>query len=1117
MTEIPTSLTGLEITDDIAARQYLHEKFDVNVCIEAGAGTGKTTTIIDRVVTAFERGIASPEGLVLMTFTEAAAAELERRVRELLLRRIRTSEDGHVVERLRYALEHLPEARIGTIHSVAENILHTYAREAGLPGSFSIIPPLEYSRYVQSAFEMWVETVQSDPQGREFLILADAFGLTRIRTQELLTELLDAYDVVTPGTRIPSVQGVQDALREGADHIAALAREALSTFGTPPEGHPSARVLSAIADELEIYDATDPRGAAAYLRGWLTLPVGGSDLGNQKEWIAGSGDPAAFREGKRALGLIREAVLECIADCGNELVAQLMNALAYHVKECALSRQEEGTATFHDLLVWTRDLLRTQREVREELHTACRMIIIDEFQDTDPIQVDIVLLLAGAGESLENDVLPPGRLTIVGDPKQSIYRFRDADIRMFTRVRDRILSGGGTLCTLTANFRSHKALLDVVNEHFSLAMKEDMGGITYRPLLATRDAPDAPHCSARFIGDAFAGNVADRVEAEAEEIVRVIRELQAVDATFQLGECCIIVDTRTHLYPLQKLLDDNGIPSLTASGALVLRTSDLRDILQVLRAVAEPGNVRAVVGTLKNHVFACSDAELLAWHAQQGTWEYRHLPHELHTDDAVGHALQMLCILHSRCAGLSVDAQIEVILQTCMLASDAALHRNALDRKRRYAWLVRMAREFSRERTVATLAGFVDLLEEIVRKSSRDALPLVTGPDVDAVRIMTVHEAKGLEFPTVILAGMQDPHKARTPAVRVLVDRTEGRYAVGVSSGLSGTDRNAKLWFTTEKFNELDASMRRADEEEAVRLLYVAMTRPRDRLVVSMFRTSQPERRLDLTLTVASSTETVSGNGNEEAAVQAEDVEVEAPLTNAKQDDHMHLLSELKRAFEHSTYQLSRALSRPTSQAITTLIHAGDTFHERASNSVPVTGRGRGFGTFVHGCIRAVDLSAPESIPGVISRKLVFEPEYQSEEQIVRNMIEWTSRQYGSRPHVQRWHEVPVVGVVRDVHLHGVIDMVLEEDGEYVVVDFKTDIPGPDRSLREMSYRLQLGLYAVLLEEATGRTVRRGEIAYLADGNVVPLSRDELKSVTTERSLELNSLSLRLDGERTGN
>ncbi len=1116
MTEKPVSSIH-EVTDDAEARQYLHEAFDVNVCIEAGAGTGKTTTIIDRVVTAFERGIIEPSELVLMTFTEAAAAELERRVRELLLKRIRSLEQGPAEVRLRSALEHLPEARIGTIHSVAEGILQQHAHEAGLPGMCSIIPPLEYRRQVRSAFESWMEMLQSDPEGRAFLVLSDAFGITRSRSLEVLTELLDAYDAVPHGTRIPSTREAEAALVAGAADVAAQVREALACFGTPPAGHASERMLSAIAAEQVLHDISQGRDAAAYLAWWIALPVGGPALGSQKDWSAGGGDPTAFREGKRALGLIRDAAVEHLATSGTALLASLVGSLAYHVRACAADRKAEGLATFHDLLVWTRDLLQSRRDVLDGLRSSCRMIIIDEFQDTDPIQVDIVLLLAGVDDPTGEASLPPGRLTIVGDPKQSIYRFRDADLRMFARVRNLILASGGTLCTLSANFRSHEGLLRVVNEHFARAMGDREGDVTYRPLQASRTSHEGAHPPPQFIGDVLSGNVSDRVGAEARGIAVILRELMREDPGFRLGDCCIIVRTRTHLYPLQKHLEDSGIPSLVASGSLVLLTGDLRDMMQLLRAVAEPGNVPAVVGTLKSRVFACADTELLAWHARHGSWEYRNLLHDTGSDDHVGHSLGMLQRLHERCGVLDVDAQIEVVLASCMLRSDAALHRNALERTRRYAWLVRMARAYVRDRPGATLAGFVDLLEEMVRRSSRDALPLVTGPEADAVRIMTVHEAKGLEFPTVILAGMQDPQKSRTPPVRVLIDRTAGRFAVALSSGLPGADRNHRLWFRTAGFDDLDAHAVSADADEDVRLLYVAMTRPRERLVVSMFRTAQPEERQDLTLTVARSTAMPPGDGDGDVLMTTGEEGSGEGQDEIVPDVERHHLMDLQHGFEEASVKLHNALARPASYPITAVIHDGALETEHGSSTGKAGAMGPGFGTFVHACIRQSDLTKPAALSRAVGIMLARDPSYRVAEQSILGMVEWAAKQYGADPSIRLWHEVPVSGVVGELHLHGVIDMVYEQDGKYVVVDFKTDFPSPERMLRQSSYVKQLALYAALLEQATGRIVLHGELAYLADHTVVALSRDELVSLAGENAEVPVERAGRMNGSQQGN
>ncbi len=581
------------------------------------------------------------------------------------------------------------------------------------------------------------------------------------------------------------------------------------------------------------------------------LPTLTSRLGQAQHW---SGMKPQVVDALAEANAAREATITGVRVPAMEA---LVNAIMRFSRDAIDARIQAGHVEFQDLLVLARDLLRRNSHVRAALHDRYRVLMLDEFQDTDPLQIEIATLIAtddpepGTRDFAELSI-PAGRLFVVGDPKQSIYRFRRADIALYHRVRE---SFGTDVEQLNHNFRSRPEILTFVNavfaELFSVSDDAALLQTTYAPLESHRPAHSAP--AVHVIGDASDadGGVTAVRALEAHEISATISAIRS-DA-WQVGDerhmdsdpgatrparyadIAILIPTRTSLDVLLGALDDAGIPARVESTSPAYRSEEVRTLLVLLEAIDDPTNGIAVVGALRSPSFGCSDADLVAWHDAGRSFNPLALAS---TDDVavsspVFDGLTRIADLHEQRTWLPLATLVEAVIRECRLfeLELMSLDRRARDAWRRFRLIVDLARSFDAG-TPTRLRGFVQFLRQQLDEDAKITEHIVAESDDDAVRILTVHHAKGLEFPIVLLCGLNVGTKNQPP--RVLFDDHSNADArtVEIRIGKNGDG------FETPRYATLKDLDDAAGRYESTRLLYVAATRARDHLVVSLHRDS---------------------------------------------------------------------------------------------------------------------------------------------------------------------------------------------------------------------------------------------------------------------------------------
>jgi ATP-dependent helicase/nuclease subunit A len=825
---------------DQPARQRVATDPHRTFFVEAGAGTGKTTTLVTRIVNLVALGHVTMDHLAAATFTESAASELRDRVREGLERAAAdTSRSQEERSRCRRAVGDIDQASISTIHSFAGQLLRMFPIEAGLPPGFATLDEVQQALLFDARFNTWFWRDALDEPLRAVVRRAIVLGFGKNHFRDLAAAVENKYHMLQPETHwdAPEPPSALAAARFAGNRLTQLQRCVPYALDGARDPLVQTVLSTASAGRQLLQASTDDEALSALQRvGWVR-----AYLDQPERWIPALDGRNAGWVVKDVLDQVNTRIRETLDAHRTATLVTLLGYLRDFVLAGAAQRRSDGVATFNDLLAWSRDLLRDYPGVRHAVQARYERILIDEFQDTDPLQAEIAFYLAA--DEREGRVLPldwrdaplvPGKLFVVGDPKQSIYRFRGADITIYDDLLERLKD---TRERLTHNFRSVQPVLDWVNHHFDHHMRSEPG---IQPEYASLAAEWGPHidaeCGVRRVGGLVDGSAADAADAEGQSFAMLARS--AVESGWMVSDrdstgarvlrpamyhdICILLPVRTHLRSLERALEHAGVPYRVDAGKLVLATQEVRDLLACLRAIEDPSEQVALVAALRSPAYACSDVDLLRWVEQGGQ-----LDHEHPGDGPAGpvrDALLNLADFHRRRLLLSPPALIEAFIADRLLIASAFGESRPREAWRRLRYVVSRARAFTSTGR-HTLRAFVDWIEGLQRAEVRDPESGSIETDEDAIHIQTIHGAKGLEYPIVLLGGLGSNGRGHHGGVELIVDQTTGRLAC----------RAAKGWQTPD-FADAQARENRMAQAESVRLLYVASTRARDHLVLSLFR-----------------------------------------------------------------------------------------------------------------------------------------------------------------------------------------------------------------------------------------------------------------------------------------
>ena len=1079
------------LPSDHAARQAIRERLDDNMVVEAGAGTGKTTSLIGRVLALVTTGCADMGQIAAITFTDAAAAELRERIRESL-EDAADCPDLQQEERTRCeaAVRDLDRASVQTLHSFAGSILNERPLEAGLPPGFQPRDEIQADIAFDEQWGEWLDFTLDDPQAQEALRPALEMGLHLGQMRQIASAFHKNYDLIEGASfDAPPMPCPTSPLLAVRDEL-----ERLSAFSKSDDDVLLAhvRVVLALASQVERADVSEAYRALAQ------SPKIRFGRGRQADWDT---DPDTGQNACAAIkALLKEIDNEMMDDLERAraaVLAPILDLLKEFVLEYAAKRKADGVADFHDLLVWARDLLRDNIEVRDYFRERYSHIFIDEVQDTDPIQAEIAMFLAeDAPDSVDPANRPhdwrkvrpaPGKLFVVGDPKQSIYRFRRADIEQVKQLHERV---GGRRENLTQNFRSLRPIIAWVNHVFGKWITEGDGQPGYIPLQAERSDGD-PHPPVQYIGEEREGIVGQVRDEEARAIANVIRtalrdgwEVRSEDdgeptlRAVTERDICILMRTRSGLSMLEFALDDAGIPYRIEGAAPVYETQEARDLLNCLSAIDDPTDDVSVVAALRSPAFACSDVDLLKFVEGHGQFDY--LAEGEFPRGRVSDSLRVLKEFHERRAWIAPSRLIEEFVRERNLMELAMSQRRPRERWRRYRFLIDQARAFASSGE-PSLRAFVAWAERQRTEGARMVESPIPESDEDAVRVMTMHAAKGLEFPVVILTGLNSAPSRHRNAV--LFDRSNQSVEVGV--GPKGSA------FRTPGYEALSDLEEKREAEEDARLLYVAATRARDHLVVSMYRPAKADN--SLAAQIAGYIEDTCGLWRQFTPDNLPHRTIPDSSHSLSVDDAADDDTPSSRArWQEQRKDAYARSARRQSVAVTTLAKESSKQEQEIPEEPWRRGRaGTSIGKAVHAVLQMVDLETRDGLDDIAKAQADAEGVPTRATEIARlATLALESDLVGRAIRSGHWwREVPVAAPLGPGIVEGFIDLLFQEEDGFVIVDYKTDALRSDDDIRKAMrrYELQGGGYALALNAATGVHVKEVSFLFLNPNRVEPI------------------------------
>jgi ATP-dependent helicase/nuclease subunit A len=1148
----------MTVSADGAARDRIQTSLDETLVVEAAAGTGKTTALVGRLINVLAAGRGTVETVAAATFTDKAAGDLKLRLRAGLEAARHESGPPERLRRLDDAIARLEEARIGTIHAFCADVVRERPVEARVDPAFRVIEDGDAHELYGRAFDGWMQTVLDDPPDgvrRALRRAADRDNPTD-RLRRAGWDLAGWRHLRAPWRR-PSfdrearIRALVDRLTTFVDHLGTCAR-ADDTLFVDTEAARRLRGDIALSERGEARDLDALE--AEFIRLGADRKFRAARRGSHRNYPG----PAARAEILREHAELVAALDDFARDADADLAALLHGELAAPLERYEALKAQRGLLDYTDLLVRARALLRDHSDVRAALQRRFTHLFVDEFQDTDPLQVEILLLLAADDPGVADwRAIRPvaGKLFVVGDPKQSIYRFRGADVGMYQAANAMLTGRGAVLLQLTTSFRAVPPLQRLVNRAFGPVMHKDerTNQSAYVPLSPYRPARDQQAIVALPVprpygrdGDvaksAVSHSTPDVVAAFIDWLLRtsgwtVTEADEPEPVPVEARHVCLLfrkfVDWGRDLtQAYTDALEARGIRHLLVGGKSFHGREEVHSLRVALSAVEWPDDRLSVFATLKGPFFAIGDEELLEWRHRFGP------PHPFRVPATTGvpehlapiaESLEVLRTLHRRRNTRPIDATIHALFQATRAHAGLVLRRRGEQALANAMRVADLARAYEATGGLS-FRGFIERLEREADGEAPEAPILEEGSD--GVRLMTVHRAKGLEFPVVVLA---DP-------ASTLAFQHASRY---VDTERSLCALRLEGWSPQDLLDHEPDELGR-ERAEGVRLAYVAATRARDLLVVPALgddpfngawpdaddswmavvqralypapdaRTAsipapgcpafgedgvvgRPPGESPGPRTVRPGLHTLGEREDERYGVVWWDPHTLtlgiAPVPGVPRGDLLadtdkETVADGRRVYDEwqAARQRTREDGRRPSIAVATAV--GVARHEvpdsgESAAAVELVDAGLGipkpggprFGTLVHLALAAIPLEAShEQIAAAAATqgRILGAPdaEVDAARRIVEGLLSHPllDRARAAEQAGRCRREAPVACVNEEgVLVEGVLDLTFEDDGGWTVLDFKTDT---EIAHAEPRYRRQVAFYAGAVAKATGTKAR---------------------------------------------
>lgn len=1045
---------------DKNAREKITNQLDWNFFVEAGAGSGKTYCLVERMVNLIKKGKANMENIAAVTFTRKAAAELKERFQIKLENSLGEdiSMSADEKKNIQNALFNLEQIHIGTIHSFCSKILRERPVEAGVDPEFEEIEEEKDYFYAEQAWSDFID--YSNENGDKTLNLMEEYGIE-------INDLKDTYhsfiqyadvEIETADIAKPDFSEAKRAISlflslfkdilpqkapaKGWDGLQSILRKSIAYInsGYLDSNRLFVRVLNELSKTFEIVQNRWPDGNGKECRGKM--------LQFQND--------------------ILKPVLKSWQEYMHKPLAEFIKKGADFYSNWRNSR---SILNFEDLLTMTSDLLRENSEVRKYFKRKFTHILVDEFQDTDPIQAEIIFFLTGKNiteTDWKNIILDNGALFLVGDPKQSIYRFRRADIDIYNMVKKMFSGDRCEVLPLFSNFRSLPFMQDLVESVFKNIMpdKEDSYQAKYFPLNTTRKAEDAYDFGVfeNNTGKVYRGNALEITQTDAAKVAAWIYssvnagevKLQRTPDELRTGltqkpeysDFLILTKKRQSLGIYARALEKNGIPYDISGGLVFNESLEIGEILKLFKAIDDDKDPVALVTVLRGLFFGISDELLYNFKKAGGKFSYYSLVPDgfIMFEEAFKRLKEYKEIINKNKPVVAA----EIIIEKSGIIPLALSEEEGLTKAGNIYKAIELLKNFEAEK-IETFYDLTKNMEEILKNKEIESMSLLVSKK-NVVRLMNLHKAKGLEAPVVILADPMGETRYFEPQYhisRIMDKKAKGYFSIvrptsNYSSEILGIPPDWSSKLEEEK---------KYGEAERRRLEYVAVTRAKNILAVSTYREGEKAKAWEILY------DSLKSAREMEVPQNMGFIEIEAfGISKSAWDKEKDKIKDNLNHISSASYSINKV----TSEAKENFIFTGSS-----------GGKGAKWGSICHKAIELASKGYHEKLLELIKKWTVEEEiDARAADELTALVNRFMKSSLWERIMTagQKFFETAFAyGINGDIS-YGVIDVIFKENNKWIIVDYKTDDFEDDQG-RKTVYLKQLGLYKRYWESITGEEV----------------------------------------------
>ena len=1064
---------------DWAERKKIVEDLETTFLVEAGAGSGKTKSLVDRMIALLRFGICKIDTLAAVTFTRKAAAELRERFQTNLEREYAKAK-GEERRRFGESLSNLEQCFVGTIHSFCARMLRERPIEMALMPDFEEMDEVEDAVYREKCWIDYLVKVRREQPGE--LLALEEVGLEP-------EELKDSFSVISMYPEVTLIEGTDEPpnfrwIRSQLEAYLDSVRIILPQKGQDEDRDDFYKKMIHLFIRRKNIGFSNPLDLMATMEDMdKSFSVVQNRWPDKKVAVIAKAEFEVFRT-----GVVKPALSEWRQYRHGRVINFLKPAVKFYYEE----RKRHSLVNFADLILSVSALLRNNPQVRAYFQKKFTHILVDEFQDTDPVQVEILMFLTGTdhGEKDWRKVKPrSGSLFLVGDPKQSIYRFRRADIDTYNVAKDIILGSGGDVLKLTANFRSLDSLADWNNPLFgwTFPIESNRHQAPFAPMNTVR--PDSIRewsgvykitnekklrNNGKLIAIDDAAAISDWIGWACDGHVRLLRteeeKARGLEETAVPSDFLLLFRYKKNMGFYARALEERGIPyEITGSDAFSDH-EDIGEIVTLARVLRDPDNAVLVVSVLRGIFFGVSDNALLEFKREGGRFSFLGKNEGLKSQGAC-YVEVCLGTLHRWwrwTKEYAASAAMEKIFEDSGLVNYLASSEMGSSKAGNVLKLLEFLR--SRERAGKTsFTDVVEYMEELVEVTEVQEMSLTPGR-VEAVRLMNLHKAKGLEAPVVFLA---NPVGSRS----FEPDKHVVRLEEGEPRGYFLFKK--KLWYAAKVLSQPKGWAEKMAEEklyeaaEEERLMYVAATRAKNMMVISTYEEDLKKRKAWELL--------------DDYLEDVDELVIPEPARVVRKKE----ARVSKREFEKVKAALQENIERGLEpsylvESVTSLA--------KAEGELPgwnESGLGMSWGRIVHQVLSVVGRGDKVDLELFVRNALVAEERDLGEKWRMLDLIEailgsafWARMLKAER----KYFEIPfsvktdtkALALDKDlpVILNGVIDLVFWEEGGWVIADYKTD--EIERSVKKFVdyYTPQVKIYSQFWEQITGEPVKEAGLYF---------------------------------------